>query len=115
MALIADLERKLEYQEHLTEQQRLMLQRQLDDAKARKAAKVLMSFVHILSCIICAFHPDPSILMDGSGPGRLTEVGARREGESVNATERQYDGAGSGGGGVRLVTAGRAGARYAHK
>ena len=42
MALIADLERKLEYQEHLTEQQRLMLQRQLDDAKARKATKVLM-------------------------------------------------------------------------
>jgi hypothetical protein len=47
MALIADLERKLEDQEHLTEQQRLMLLRQLDDAKARKAAKV--------SCTFCAF------------------------------------------------------------
>lgn len=59
MALIADLERKLEDQEHLTEQQRLMLQRQLDDAKARKATrkatKVLICFVNILSCIKCAF------------------------------------------------------------
>ena len=50
MALIADLESKLEDQEHLTEQQRLMLQRQLNEAKTRKATKVFCTFC--LHCLV---------------------------------------------------------------